>query len=320
MLNLPLSNVLFRRVLAARDRLINAFLRYHTAGHYNDSGASAYIQAWTKHSVDRGVPPADIARIHVGNLFALVTNTVTSTFWTVAELVAAGPDVLHACRAELRRAMSVQQDAEGVGGTAETCTLRARAVVSRTHCPTLLALFQEVLRVHSMVNSVRIAHEDCLLDDGRYLVKKGGVVMIPARVQHRLREVWGEDAETFDHTRWLSSTAHATDLMKKKSRRANPVAFRGFGGGTTLCPGRHFATTEILLFTAMLVLRFDVVRADGGPWVMPTTKKSSQAEAMEQPDQDIEVELRPQSGADRKWRVSFEADGKGDAALVVEDL
>lgn len=39
---------------------------------------------------------------------------------------------------------------------------------------------------------------------------------------------------------------------------------------------------------------------------------------MEQPDCDIDIELRPRPGAERNWRVSFE--GAGEAAFVAEDL
>lgn len=52
-----------------------------------------------------------------------------------------------------------------------------------------------------MANSARVAAKDCVLDggDGReYLIKKGGIVMIPRRVQHRTREVWGDDVDVFD--------------------------------------------------------------------------------------------------------------------------
>ena len=84
--------------------------------------------------------------------------------------------------------------------------------------------------------------------DGKYLIKKGGMVMIPARIQHHLRDVWG-------------------DLHS---------------------------------------------------WILPSTRNSSQAEAMEQPDHDIDIQLCPRVGAATKWRISFE--GHGDVALVAEDL
>ena len=70
----------------------------------------------------------------------------------------------------------------------------------------------------------------------------------------------------------------------------------------------------------MLLLRFDLVLVGGGKeWVKPTTASSSQAEAIEQPDYDIQIELRPRPGADRKWRVSCEGAGE-ETALVAEDL
>ncbi|KAK9418585.1 putative Cytochrome P450 [Seiridium unicorne] len=90
------------------------------------------------------------------------------------------------------------------------------------------------------------------------------------------------------------------------SKSLTAIAFRGFGGCTTLCPGRHFATSEIPLLATMLLLRFNVQPADGMPWVLPSTANSSQAEAMEQPDKDINIKLVPRPEANgRTWRVAF---------------
>jgi hypothetical protein len=290
----------FHSALAARDRLALAFQRYHVAGHYRQG--SSYIQRWTEHFVSRGIDPVDVGRFHNAGLFALVANIIPTAFWTIF-CVFSDPEIVSECREEVERAVTVE---EGVAGGKE-CTINAARI--KSSCPTLVSTFQEVFRFYGMANSVRVVNEDHVLD-GRYLLKKGGLVMIPARVQHRLKEVWGENVDDFDHRRFI---------RKPGEPRPNPIAFRGFGGGTTLCPGRHFATTEILVFTAMLLLRFDLVPvADGGKWVTPTTANSSQAEAMAQPDQEIQIELRPRPGAVREWRVSCE--GNGEAALVAEDL
>ncbi|OTA89287.1 hypothetical protein M434DRAFT_34458 [Hypoxylon sp. CO27-5] len=81
------------------------------------------------------------------------------------------------------------------------------------------------------------------------------------------------------------------------SKHLNAIMFRGFRGGASLCPGRHFATSEILLL-ATLLLRFDIKPAGRKPWVLPSTAKSSKTEAMEQPDDDVSIELvpRPKAG------------------------
>lgn len=170
--------------------------------------------------------------------------------------------------------------------------------------------------MHGIAHSMRVAQEDVWLDgggEGRWLIEKAGIVMMPGAVQHRLKDVWGEGVDGFDHRRFLKSG-------KAGESRPDPVAFPGFGGGTTLCPGRHFATMEVLMFAAMLLLRCDVVLLGDaeGRWVLPTTTRSSQAEGVEQPDYYIEVEFRPRPGAERKWRLS--SDGARQAALVVEDL
>jgi cytochrome P450 len=44
---------------------------------------------------------------------------------------------------------------------------------------------------------------------------------------------------------------------KSKETQQRMLALRPFGGGTTLCPGRHFATNEILGGLAALMLRLE---------------------------------------------------------------
>ncbi|KAI1373372.1 cytochrome P450 [Hypoxylon crocopeplum] len=283
----------FKQGIRGREQLVKSFARYQSEGQFNEG--STFIQRWVKHFSSQGISEPDIARFHVGSLFALVANTIPTAFWTIFHILS-DSSLLEDCRKEISHAV---QEQDGI------CTVDSNYI--KSSCPTLLSTFQEVLRFHGMGNSVRVADEDQMLD-GKYLIKKGGLVMMPARVQHRMQSVWGDSVDVFDPRRFV---------RKAGSNRPNPVAFRGFGGGTTLCPGRHFATTEILLFAAMILLRFDVYPVSG-LWITPTTANSSQAEAMEQPDSDIDIELRPRPGADRTWRFSF--GGGREAAIVAEDI
>ena len=61
-----------------------------------------------------------------------------------------------------------------------------------------------------------------------------------------------------------SATSVPPQSSNTTTQGIHPAAFRAFGGGKTLCPGRHFATNEILAFVAMIVLMFDIDSPDGG--------------------------------------------------------
>ncbi len=113
------------------------------------------------------------------------------------------------------------------------------------------------------------------------------MVQMPTRIIHKDPSLWGTDVDAFNPRRFLKdSEAQKSDGGAKK--RPNAAAFRTFGGGTTLCPGRHFATNEVLAVTAMFVLRYDMAPV-AGPWSMPSTNNSNMAGAIMEPDSDIEV-------------------------------
>lgn len=105
--------------------------------------------------------------------------------------------------------------------------------------------------MYSTSTATRIAIEDYRLNN-QYLLKKASTIMMPSAAPHTNRSVWGDTLGEFNHKRFAP-----------ESKRVNPVAFRGFGTGTTLCPRRHFASTEIFMFSALLVLRFDLCPVEG---------------------------------------------------------
>ncbi|KAI0894041.1 hypothetical protein F4806DRAFT_503793 [Annulohypoxylon nitens] len=92
------------------------------------------------------------------------------------------------------------------------------------------------LRHRTVTPGARILVEDALLD-GHILLRKGIMLMLPASVQHTNVSAWGEDADNFDYMRFVP---------KPGQKKLNKLAFRAFGGSHVLCPGRHFASTEIM--------------------------------------------------------------------------
>ena len=128
--------------------------------------------------------------------------------------------------------------------------------------------------------------------DEQSLLKKDATVLMPGFALHTDPSIWGPDVDTFRHKRFLQ-----TD----KKERPNPVAFRAFGGGTFLCPGRHFATTEIIALVVMFIIRYDMRPLNNGPWIAPTTKKTNIALVITEPDYDFEVEVMPRAGFEDGW-------------------
>lgn len=287
---------LFPRIFAresfkAREYMVKVWERYFAEGSHQQG--SELVKARVKINDDFRIPLGETARIEVLGSQAILTNTLPGAFWVVYHIFS-DPAVLESIRNEL--STGVHEDNDG------TCSIDLTHV--KSSCPILLSTFKETMRLHSTSTATRIAMEDYRLN-GQYLLKKGSTVMMPSAVQHTNRSAWGNTVDQFHHERFLPG-----------SKRVNPVVFRGFGGGTTLCPGRHFATTEILMFSALLVLRFDI-HPVGGKWNAPETAKSPMVNAMPVPDWDINVKMRPRNG--KAWTVTFSGYEKG-MEIAAEDI
>lgn len=143
---------------------------------------------------------------------------------------------------------------------------------------------------------------------GGFLLKKGAMLQMPSRVTHTDESLWG--STEYNPRRFLEI---------EKKIRPRDVCFRAFGGGKTLCPGRHFATNEILAVVALWIARFDM-RPVGGDWKMPTTAKTNVAAAIMGPDEDIQVEIATRGGmVGFQWAVKLEASDK-TFAIVTGDV
>ncbi|KAJ0109492.1 cytochrome p450 oxidoreductase [Diaporthe amygdali] len=290
----PLASLFFPKLYRARELAAAAMIGYVRKGGYKT--ASGLVRKRYEHHVEQfGLGLDDFARGELGNTFAVLGNSTPCALWVLFHIFS-DDRVLTDIRSEVS-AMVKEQD--GVN-CIDLATIR-------TSCPILLSTFQETLRFRAVNSGPRVVLEEVLLND-RILLKKGSMLMIPAPVQHMDTEAWGSDANQFDHTRFVH---------KPGQKKPNRTAFRAFGGGHVLCPGRHFASTEIMALAALLVLQFDVVPV-GGEWIEPTWKNSPIQAGFPIPDEDIDVELRPRDSG-KKWLVTFT--GSDEAmGIVSEDI
>ncbi|KAH8747644.1 cytochrome P450 [Diaporthe sp. PMI_573] len=287
-------NILARRSLKACRALIAEFDRYFNDNRHLDG--SLLVQLREKHNAAFGLDNNETAHVEIGQVTGAIVNTAPTAFWLVWQVLA-DPVVSKDCREEINQLVTTSSDG--------THTIDLADVM--TACPILVSTWQEVLRFHGISIAARAIKEDTLVDN-QYLLKKGGLLMMPNAVIHSDPTLWGTTVGQFNHRRFLKGA-------KNGESRYPAAAFRGFGGGHVLCPGRHFASTEVLALLALLLVRFDI-QPVGGKWIEPE-KDVVMDRACPLPKRDVQVELIPKGS--QNWRVIFSNRREG-INIVAEDL
>ena len=300
-----LPSITARKGIAGRAKVVQAFERYfRTEGHKE---GSILIQNRYQTGAKNGLSIEDIARFEVGGAIATLVNTVPAAFWTLLFLYSQ-PGILEDIRKEVSSIMTETIDETGD-------SIRSLDITSvKTNCPLLTSTFQEVLRQRSVGTSIRQVMQDTMLDD-QWLLKKGCITLTPSRVLHKDSAIWGSDVDVFNPRRFMKGEVPKTE----NGKRPNPTAFRAFGGGTTMCPGRHFATAEILAVVTMFVMRYDMLPTTG-EWTLPKTDNTNVAATVMEPDNDVEVEVSTREGFESgRWAFGLR-DSEMIFALVAEDI
>ncbi|KAK0459099.1 cytochrome P450 [Desarmillaria tabescens] len=100
------------------------------------------------------------------------------------------------------------------------------------------------------------------------------------RPHHWDADVWGPDVEKFVPDRFIRESANG--LIKGDAKLTRP-----FGGGTSLCPGRFFASNEIISFVGAILLKYDIRLAAGES--IPRPNLNAPSLAFPAPMNDVEV-------------------------------
>lgn len=168
--------------------------------------------------------------------------TRKAVFWLICHLLYQ-PSLIDAIRAETRPAFEPD-------GTLTDLTHVYQ------HCPRLEAAWLETMRMFGVSASVRAVTAKTVI--GGRTLRPGRRVIIPYRQLHFDEVTFGSDAQVFRPGRWLSK--EGTSLNALSSRTDH---FRPFGGGSTICPGRHIAKHTTMMFVALVLHRFDITMAGG---------------------------------------------------------
>lgn len=269
----------------ARARLGEAFRCYFNTKTSGLERGSAMVHARYSAATDHGIDNDSIGRLEIGALLGILANTIPTTFYMIVHLFS---------DANLLRDVRDELEATCVFGHSGTKVRTINVTTMREQCRLLYSVFQELLRMHALGTGSRYVREDVLLND-QYLLKKGMIVQMPMAVMHGDPSIWGTDATDFRPRRFL----------KQGGTKSNMSAYRPFGGGASLCPGRHFVALEIMALAACIVLRFDAVPAAGN-WTVPAQKQISLVTNVFPPAEDIEARFTKRKGfEDVEWQISM---------------
>jgi cytochrome P450 len=221
-----------------------------------------------------GLTSSEAAKMEMATSLAMLSSGSNTTFWLLYQIFS------DACALkEIRKELSQLSTVDAVSEKT-TCRILSLDLI-KTHCPTLNAMLNETLRFHSsVINIKQVQHNTTLAE--QYLLKKNAIVMIPGQSIHHEKDIWGPEADEFNHLRFLKGD--------NKRKLSNTSSFRPFGAGATMCPGRHFSSNIILSLAAMVVLQYNIVPVEG-KWRAPTKRNADIWNAMPKPDWDVDVNI-----------------------------
>ncbi|KAF2019660.1 cytochrome P450 [Aaosphaeria arxii CBS 175.79] len=183
-----------------------------------------------------GIPPKDMGVLVLMFYWVINANAWKASFWMLSEIV----------NNESLRCRIVDEISPYVSAsTKPSSSANDLATALGQHCPTLMAVYHEALRLTAASTSVRVVTNDAVISGLK--LRKGTRMVIPYRQMLLDDRAFGHDAHKFNHERFLQNP----NLAKSPS-------FKPYGGGSTLCPGRMVAQKEILTFVALAVGKFQV--------------------------------------------------------------
>jgi cytochrome P450 len=259
-----LPNIVASKALAGREIVVQAMDQYFACAAYKTGSSLVKARYDALHGQ---IHDADLARFECVNGIAILANTVPTAFWTIYHIFS-DPTTL----------IEVRKQVEMI----TTCAMTPHGQVRRIDlrrlkdAPILFSTLQEALRLRATGTGPRSVMADMLVGEEQYLLKKDSVIIIANKALHRDVETWGEAADTFQADRFCG--------------RVPAHAFRGFGGGVNLCPGRGFAMAEVAGLVAMLAMRYDLQPAEGR-WDDPGQDLSNMSLRIAPPSQPVMVNM-----------------------------
>ena len=286
-----LPSITMSRAYRGRERVVAALIAYVRRDAHKS--ASPVIQNRVRINMEHEFDIEEAGRSELVVWFAILGNAVPSTFWCIMDLFTR-PALLAEVRAELQKAVTTS-------GNGKTRTINVSTIKSQ--CPLFVSCYRETLRLIGNLASIRYVLRDTVI--GKHFLRGNSLIQVPSAIIHEDSAIWGEDAAEFNPSRFVAqstnrdqSTEVAEDDPNKPTTATSlpagvpSAAYRLFGGGSVICPGRHFAQSEILGFVAYMVLGFELTDPNGGVPVAPPKNKDGMTLTLLKPVGDVRVRMR----------------------------
>lgn len=288
-----LPSITARKAYYARKRVLDGLVEYVKTERYKK--ASPLIQDRVQTNLTFGISQEMSGHAELILMFGILGNAVPSNFWLIANIFSR-PELLARIREEVQSAVNIVEPPSLQTESKANMKCKVNSKTIARSCPLLYSCYRESLRDISLLTSARLVMEDTLLAD-KYLLRKGSVIQIAGGVIHHDSKVWGKDADSFNPERFLTVESQGSQRTGTPLPSGVPsAAFRAFGGGTVICPGRHFAQSELMTLTAVLAMGFDIFDVDGGPLKLPAKDDTRIPLSVMKPTFDPSVHIQRRRG------------------------
>lgn len=271
-----------------------AMTEYFAAEYDAEDDVAKFTRDRMKLERSFGMTPSDMAAMEVAIIHGALSNTIPTAYWMLL-YVFSNPELVAELRAEAGAV--VKETGRSKEGQREVAIDVVRL---EEKCPLLFSTLRETQRVISIGVLNRRVMADTVITDGTnsYLLKEGNNLQISHGVTHNREDIWGSNVLEFDGARFLRDIDRPSTTKSEDGLSVKPGAYTPFGGGKHICPGRFFASGEILGFMVPMLLGFEVTDMEGGvirvpeaslPWITtPLSKPVNGA--------DLSARLRRRAG------------------------
>ncbi|XP_042333188.1 LOW QUALITY PROTEIN: 7-alpha-hydroxycholest-4-en-3-one 12-alpha-hydroxylase [Sceloporus undulatus] len=253
---------------------------------YKKDNISGWIHDQQQQLDEAGMPEYMRDRFMFLLLWAAQGNTGPASFWLLAYLMK-NPKALEEVRKEV--AMVVRDSGQELEPGSEMLTV-TREMLTQT--PVLDSAVKEALRMGAAPMLIRAVLQDMDLKmhDGRvYNLRKGDkIAVFPYLAAHMDPEIHPEP-HLFKYDRFLDLDGNKKEFYKNGEKVKYFTL--PWGAGTSMCPGRFFATNEIKLFAFLMLSYFDMELVNKEEEVPPIDKRRYGFGVM-QPTHDIQFRYR----------------------------